>query len=336
MHMTPIIDKKGKKAQSIALLLFVVILFIAMLLISEFNNIRQMEQVRDRNVNDVLSSEWNYINSLIDMNYTLAGSQSDIIKDDIVTDILTTYTNDDELLLDLGNICKSDKLINILGDSIKGVYLNDIVNDANDPFISSRKMILSDLSLDCASDERTRTFEEEAAMHFNPKLAEDALDAIVNQTQVDVFWNFAEVNSDYPWYADIKNMQNMSMYSLKALFMKYQDVRILETFEFLSTSYIFDRADILGNPIVTYYGELNTESIQLFINSGFNIVDIIESNTDASINIRDYEHQISTIKSDYEKSINYCYTIVILECLAFIITLVAIPKIQYRILDKNE
>lgn len=329
--------KKKKKALTVAIILFVITSFLAIMMVIEFTNIKQFELTKDNALNQVIEAEWNYIYSNIQANYSGAKEQSKNIKSNIIQDVDNSKLTNTTLKEKLDAAIKGTDttIISLIGENIEGVYYKGIKNDANDPFVITRDKILSDLSLNCSAENRTRSFEEEVGMHFNKILAEQALHSIVMQESKEVFWNFVEVNKEYPWYDDIKNMKTMDIENLKALFLKHKDIKALETFEFISTSYIYEKKDIVGEAIIDFNGVINKDANQLFVNSVFNITDVIKSSAVESVVIAGYEKDIQEIEKDFVAKRNYNYALMIIEGLAYFVTLIALASLQSFILNKK-
>ncbi len=184
----------------------------------------------------------------------------------------------DGLINDFENIQKVNRLTKLLNASITESYLFDIQNDNNDPFIMNKENIITDKSFNCAKEfGETRNFEQEVSMHFNPILAEKALNNIVNEnTSNPIIWSFLSVDESLPWYEDALNLKYADMVVLKELYLKYNgDIRVLSNYEFLIPHFIYKNSDLLGNPTVNAIG-IKSDNYQLTLVQGFNIVDIIK------------------------------------------------------------
>lgn len=330
-------NKNKKKALTVAVILFVIVAFLGIMLTIGYTTLQQLERNKNEAIMRQTESTWEYIYARIADNYEKAKDQSTSIKNNILNDIRKEYDSRESLIFDLNQVVKGKecKLINILGKNISDVYFEDIKNDANDPFIMSSKRIITDYSMNCSADKRTRDLNEEIAMHFNKYLATQALNTIIERSDKEVFWCFESVNINFPWYEDIKNIENMDMTELKKIFLKYKDVRVLSSFEFISTDYIYEKTDLIGEPIVNNFGIKNNDANQLYINSNFNIVDVMLNNPNDSVVIHAYENSINDLESKYKNKREDTYLLIIVELLAFIISLIALSRLQYSILSKE-
>jgi hypothetical protein len=327
----------NKKAMTIAVILLVIVAVLAIMLTISYNQLIQLENNMNDELTNQTESTWDYINARISDNYDKARTQSSKIKLNIVSDIKVKYTSNEKLSEDLQNTINGEEcdLTSILGRNISSVYFNNIKNDANDPFIISSKKVLTDFSVNCSAEQRTRDFNKEISMHFNHALAKDALEAIVSKSTSKVFWCYVPVDKEYPWYNDVKNIKLMDMTELRDLFYKYKDIRVLSTFEFIGTDYIYEKSDLVGEPVVNDMGMKNNKSNQLFINSNFNIVDVLMSNPNDSVVIYSYDKSVSSIQRTYEMKKTDVISFIIIEILAFLISLVALSRLQHSILSRS-
>jgi hypothetical protein len=132
-----------------------------------------------------------------------------------------------------------------------------------------------------------------------------------------------------------KNKKSMNIDELKKLFFKYKIIKVLSTFEFISTDYIYEKSDLIGEPIVDGFGIRNDDVNQLYINSNFNIVDVMAHNPNDSIVISSYTNNMNELESKYNNKKEDGYLIIFIELLAFLISLVALSRLQHSILAKE-
>ena len=201
------------------------------------------------------------------------------IVDFIEEEILVVYDNNSELLKDnLKNLDKVNELTIILDEAVTGRYLFDIENDNNDPFIMDHTRIITDKSFNCSAEfGSSRTLEQETSMHFNGAIADKALQSILNGDNTTVIWSFLSVDETLPWYNEVKELKYVDLSVLKDLFIKYNgDIRVLETFEFLTPYYIYRYEDLYGNDLINPMGQKNKDTYQLITVQGFNIIDVLE------------------------------------------------------------
>ena len=140
-----------------------------------------------------------------------------------------------------------------------------IETDANDMFVLSNNGVVSDKSQDCSTFGSTREYADEISMHFNKKLAEQAVDAMLLGNESDIFWRFRNTTFD-------KNIRLDKMNIEEALKLPLKD---LKDYEFLSVTYIDKYVDILGRQDVTSKG-IKQDTRKLIVVQGFNLYEQIQ------------------------------------------------------------
>ena len=230
-----------------------------------------------------LNDEWNYVLITLEQGKDESEKMNNELVDTIQDKVQVTYTDNIALKNDLENIEEVNDLTIILDESVADVYLMGIVNDNNDPFIMNHSKIITDKSFNCSADiGTTRTFEEEIYEaggdgHFSKALAYKAINSMVNGENKTVIWSFLSVDESLPWYEEVRDLPYVDMTVLKDLFFRYNgDIRVLETFEFLTPVYIYKDKDLLDTRLVNISGHKNPENYQLIGVQGFNITDLMD------------------------------------------------------------
>ena len=265
------------------------------------------QQLKAIRTQEVLNQEWKHIEIAFDIAYREAIDMNTTSIVEMEQEVEEEYGSDfARLESDLKSIQEINTLTELFSkNAIQGVYLLDIHNDNNDPFIMNKEMILLDSSANCSANVgSSRSFEIEVydaggCGHFNKILACKALEDIVDGNKQYAIWSFLSVDESLPWYEDVKDMTYVDMTVLKELFYKYEgDIRALESFEILVPSYIYRDEDLLGNPLTTINGYKN-ENYQLILVQGFNITDVLDK-----LNYTDFLNNDYNRLSEFNNSIN--------------------------------
>lgn len=297
-------NSKMSNSHKMTLLILALIVSIGMVVVLLFNDIMVAKQNHHNIIDSKNRAKWDYVTLIIHQEYEAASKETIVVKEKIISDIEREYGKDtDKLEHDLkavyADLNGGDGLLDIINNSISGRYFKGIKNDNNDQFVLTKNKIVSDNSLNCAATDRVRTFDLESKGQFAPALAREAFDGIVLQKGNLVFWHYLPVSKDLPWSEEIANMQRMDLNEIKKLFIKYNgDMRILEGFEFISSSYIDERADLLGNTLVDKRGNVQ-ENYQLIVNQGFNVIDLIENNPKYKVSIQTFELDIMWMQNTF-------------------------------------
>ena len=253
---------------------------------------RVIGEDRTRLINEIRNSEWIFINTVINENYDKADTQGKIIKSKLEQRLTTEYPDQDQLKRDLDSRNPDANVYAIFTEEIRGVYLNNIRNDNNDPFIASEKGILSDTSLNCAlTGDAVRSWETEISMHTNRGLSVQAQDAIVNQRSQKIFWQFL------PSSLETVNAMNIELVRERFL---ADGLMALAPYEFLKPVYIHEREDIFGTKDVSNIG-IKQPNYKLIVVSGFNILDILTTKNTSEIAY--YQNQINYAETMYQERI---------------------------------
>lgn len=253
---------------------------------------RVIGEDRDRLVVEIRNSEWLFISSVINENYDKAETQGKIIKSKLEQRLNADYSDQARLKEDLDSRDPDAKVYAIFTEEIRGVYLNGIRNDNNDPFIASEKGILSDTSLNCAiTGNAVRSWDTEISLHANKSLAAQARDAIVNQRTKKIFWQYLPSYYETTDVMDIDEVRNEFLTN---------GVTVLAAYEFLKPVYIHEREDIFGTKDVSNVGA-KQPNYKLIVVSGFNILDILTTKNTSEIAY--YQNQINYAETMYQERI---------------------------------
>ena len=326
--------KCDDRKNSIITILLIVIIGIGAYLVSEISEMNQYEKESQQVYESYNRMKVDYIFAVINEYYRCADNLAEEIKTNIIYDVKLGYGNDvDRLKADLNNTDKNNALNKILNKNIEGVYFNNMQNDANDPFISTQDSIVSDLSADCAVDtgaenKSNRTFEEEATMHFNKKLAAEFFTSMTSLKEDSPFWIFPKPQLSLPWYADLKGLEHMNIGELKSIVLKHDgDLEVIKQVEFIRTAVIYSNSDLAGNPTVSHNGYKNLESNQIFVNTPFNAYDSISADPLHMETLQKFEMQKSNLESVVSTNIRNKTILIMVVSVMLVIMFVAVIKI---------
>lgn len=250
-----------------------VVLFTGIILsAATYDTILQIEKAVVERKTNISHIKWLIIKESIEENIDKAQLQADSITKNIESDINKEYSNNSRLLLDLSSPHSSTQLSSILSKNVEGKYLN-VKNDDNDPFIAMRWGIIADKSLNCSEGKEVRTWEEEIKLHWNRKLAEDAIRKLYNQDKNLKFWEFKSPRNSSHAVLSFSSWDNLEKVY------KQEGIRGIENYEVLVASYVRNDSDILGKPDVNNLG-IRQENYKLIVVQGFNISDAMVKHAD--------------------------------------------------------
>lgn len=257
-----------------------------------FQNRIDIKASYDRTISTLKEAKWKFVLGKIEALRAQASDAAQHLSDEIRTEIISAYRkNGRNLSKDLANLDQDDHpVVNILGDLVPGRYLNGFQSDSDDPFVATREGIASDFSIDCSASGRTRTFEEEIALHHDEDLAAAAVSKLLDMDGGLIGWQFTQPEN--PKYT----LPAFTYEELHDLFMKY-GIDSLESFEFLVAKYIDEKSDLSGKPLVDSRGMLR-EASQLIVVQGFNIVKQLSHSRDAGATLTWYEEKWINAKND--------------------------------------
>jgi len=229
-------------------------------------------------------SEWSFILSVLENNEDKANIQANLVKNDIIKDINTSYKdNKIQLKYDLDNMNTNNELSKIFDSNIRGKYIN-IDNDNNDIFVLStwgqnnidiNGRIIYDKSFNCAIYGDTRSFDTELSMHYNYNIAYNSLKNIIDQNkEKPIVWEY--LSSTNPNH---KKIDYGTLSELKEVYIK-EGIEGLKTYEVLNPVYINDKDDVLGTDVITNSGLHNQDNRQFVLVQGFSLYDALNSTSD--------------------------------------------------------
>lgn len=243
------------------------------------------QEIRDR--------EWTYILGKITQLRIHARDRASVLAQTIKRGLYDTYSGDlSSLKRDIFSIEKSHSRASVIFEKIllPSFFLIE-KSDSDDPFLISDAGVISDFSYDCSQDRRTRTFDQEAELHWNKNLAKKAIKEILSygdSMSRAIFWQFSkQENSDFL-------VKDLEMKELENLY-KTHGVAFLRSLEFLEWHYIDEKADIFGTPYAS-----REPSKRLILVQGFNPVKQIFFSGDGSKAIEDFKASLSRVKLSEE------------------------------------
>lgn len=320
-----------------------VILFLVLVLgVSSYYSyvgINSEKELKKEALQMISESEWIYFVGVVSENYQKSYDFIEEIGIKCRKDILSLeyYINNRDLFIeDMYNFDKDNHtIVNIIGNNIKGKFLNDIENDNNDPFALTKKDgIISDFSLNCSSDGRLRTFEEEYKIHYSPVLAIEAISRIQNQfiptikngmKEDPIGWSFLEPKEG------IELVDSFTWVKLKEKFQKY-GLKGMSSYEWLYPYYIDPDKDLLGKHNVNPAG-IKQETKQIILVSGFNVVDIINKNRNHTSAFINFDKERKFVEKTYNSSIIFKQTMTISNIILFFLTFLFFSSYYNREID---
>lgn len=337
--------KKGhfmfvKNLKTLSLIIALLVGALGVLSYYNYIEIQTQKDLKNASLQRVQDGEFLFIKAVISENYQKAEQFITAIGNNIRKDILLYddyQLNDKALYNDLQNFDLDDHpIINIIGNNFQGQYLNHIVNDNNDPFAFTKQDgIIGDYSVNCSAFGRTRTFEEEYSMHYSPSLAQRAIEKIVNQDVPSVNNGLIEDPIGWSFLPPVDGVEIVESFdwkSLQSTYLKY-GLEGLKSYEFLYPYYIDPDQDILGNKIVKASGIRQENAKQLILVSGFNIVDIINSNKNHLVTLEMFKAEKEYVIATYDNSIVIKQIISISTMVIFFLIFMSITTYYNREID---
>ena len=255
-----------------------------------------LKRNRDNLASRVENLEYSFSKTMFNEQIDKAGVQADNVKTYIRDMLYLKYEGSmDKLRYDLENPNNNAPAFKTMS-VIEGMYINKDT-DSNDMFIATKEGVLSDFSLDCATDKITRNWQEEILIHHNKLLAKKAISDIVDTNARYTIWQFAKpvgTAKEMPMYVD------MDFEGLQKVYNEY-GIDGLRSFEVLVISRLEENKDIFGERDVTFTG-IRQKNMKLFIVQGINMADVYEENSALFLN--DLKNEKDGIRMFFE---NYEY-----------------------------
>jgi hypothetical protein len=202
----------------------------------------------------------------------IASDIIDSVPETMIYDELRTLNDEDNLLYP------------IFRKHIEHQYFMNIKNDANDMFLAiggNEPIIAADYSINCAAEDRTRTFNEEIAGHANPELASYTFQKLLTNYDGLLFFQYVEDPlGDMINFGNGKTYQHLLSYDINGLkdlyFRNNGDwEHTFGYYEFLAKSFVYDDMDMSGELVVSARGMKQDAKIIIPI-TVFNLSDVIK------------------------------------------------------------
>lgn len=236
-----------------------------------YHEVQEINKERATRIERVKEMQWQYITGVLREHQLQAKGEAEKIKRNIKGNITRNYGTDSaSLSKDLASNNPSAPIFSITGHAVLDVYHAGIKNDNNDPFVATTSGIISDKSLNCSIGKASRTWDEEVQMHWNKKLAQAAVGALVVQKDGFIFWEFLP-----PDNSTHRALEVMSLDEMRGVFLS-EGVDGLAGYEFLQAAYIDPKADMFGVPDVANNG-LPMANNKFIVVQGFNLKDVLET-----------------------------------------------------------
>lgn len=329
-------EKQNKNIIFTSLLIIVLLGFNTFM---SYYSIQMIKTQQNEVQQNIIESEWQFIQSILIENEDKANIQANYIKENIKQDLLSTYRdNTSKLKYDMDNLDVNSDFLKILNKNIEGKYLN-VNSDENDLFILStwnesanidlKGAVITDKSINCSSNGSIRTFDKELAMHSNYDLGYDALQRITNHNQdKPIFWEFLSSNN-----SEHKQIKDCNINELKQIFID-EGISSLKTYEILTPVYIDDNYDIFNIEKVDNLGSLNKDNRQIIVVQGYSLWDVLMKNH--TTEIQEYDNQLQLENKNYNNMIKYVELINLFSNLLMFIAFISIVKVQNLAVEIEE
>ena len=216
----------------------------------------------DETSKDIMELEWNFVEAVICEDYLSAGIQAKNIAEEITEKIKETYPNLEDMRYELDNSQEFDspKYLQIMKQSIQGIYLHNVENDDNDMFVCTREGIIMDTSPSTAAlypDDWESIYSRDS----NPNLMKNVVASIFNRTSRMIYWEHHHViqyhHDNFPILPSDGTMEE-----LHQIYIQY-GLEGLKHVQFLAPAYITETGDIFGIEDVNVRGISNYNHKQL-------------------------------------------------------------------------
>lgn len=261
-------------------------------------------------------SGWNEIEAVLKENQDKALIQAGFVKDNIVRDLNSTYSNDKPMLrYDMDYLDVNNDFLKTLNADIDKKFIN-VDNDNNDMFIVSTwqvtdlidliGMVITDKSINCRGDGKPRFFNTELIKHYNYELGYDAINRILSQNKEEIiFWEYLP-NSN----PNHKKLSSCSLESLKEIYMT-EGLDGIKAYEFLTPVYINENTDIFGTQIINNLGSYDKDSRQIIVVQGFSLYDELMKQHKTSLLLTEKQYDNLIIQTTLIGIFGFILTLVI-------------------------
>lgn len=290
MHYMP---NNSKTVKTLATLLMILLLNAVVSGYIAYRGIQSVNRETTEQTQYVQDTQWQFIEGIIIENMDKAKIQADGINASIERRVSIEYgVNTTRLSVDLNAARTPPKLYSILDGELKNKYIN-VVNDNNDPFVANFRGVISDNSLNCATPDGQRTWNEEYIMHANPTLAKRAVGMILAQSPDIKIWEFLKSKNE-----SHRLLATATMEDIKDIYYT-EGLSGLETYEVLTPSYIRGDRDMLNVPDVV--SGVKHDNGKLIVVQGFSITDALIKHRD-KLDYFKYQQKIIDEGVYYKKS----------------------------------
>lgn len=209
----------------------------------------------DETSKDISELEWTFIKAVICEDYLGAGIQSKIIAEEITEKIKQAYPDLQQMQYELENPQEFDspKYLQIMRDSIYGVYLHNVNDDENDIFICTKDGMIMDVSPSTAAF-FPNDWESIYSRSTNPDLMKNAVALLFNRSSNMIYWEhhiFQIKDEKLPSLP-----ATVSLDELHQMYLQY-GLEGLKHVQFLAPAYITETGDIFGIEDVSVRGIRN-------------------------------------------------------------------------------
>lgn len=281
--------------KSVSMILCIIMVLLVLLTTTFYlykvGSVETTEQAQ-RNIEVINDMEWKFILDTVQENREKAQLMSDNMVKTIERETYKEYPDLSVLNKEFADNTPNTKFSQIIRSTFTGVYMNNIVNDGNDPWAAMSWGISGDFSPNCSKFGDRRTWDIEIDQHANKILAKQAIDSMLIMSDKVIFWEY--LPSDDPNHMMINTM---SLDELKKVF-DSEGINGLKTYEFLSISYMTSKGDIFGVPDVGSGGIKNVND-KVIVSQGFNLYDQLMK--DHSNSLKNFDER----RDEIQRQANY-------------------------------
>jgi len=310
-------------------------------------DVQFLEETQKLDNQKILQTKWAYIENtlqiLIDENYQL----SQTLGNRVIAQLKALPPQDLTYALDTIGLDPQNKIQRVIGATLKNVYFNNLVSDANDPFAMiirfgfDDSFIFEDYSENCAVDKFTRDLNIEIKMQGrkgNAALAEHTFSRIVNLATGQPLYQalFFQFEAPDP---NSKKLSSFDVNGLKSLFFANGgDFWItFKSYEFLAPFYIYQDKSITGVPRIE--NRVKTGAPVIAIISVFSPYEVLSANESFKKMLDNYDDTQTFLLNTAQAEERFILTTgiisMVITILMFIVYWIFTQHVNSNLIKKN-
>ena len=236
-------------------------------------NMNQMDEKLSLLKKQRVDLEWEMIEDAITESYTIAKKDAKSLALESEYSLISSFSNLDELEKQFDTYSYSEEFNEVLKEvlyedqSVEGSFLTLVgtENHLVTMFSNNKEHFLKDLNSDTVVP-----WSKIIEMNINPKLAEDAINDIINRSDGVVFLQNSELPTN-----EMETIYTSDMIELENLY-RESGIKSLNSFTLLAAAYITDTGDIFGVDDNTMLRENKNHKIAIV--KSVDIEDIVDAN----------------------------------------------------------